>query len=241
MWADAQLCLKNFLYKMSVRSNVWAFTVNTRKSVNLAFLDKMVKYIKKCPGGYICREKPGSEKEHLHGLIIYNEIRHKDSVMKQFKRMMDVIPSEDYEFNKAVALKCVYNDDWRNNYLQKADDTITVYDEICEIEYQNIIEKAPDRKQIPLSEQILDVCLREELTGYKEIRLRVFRYLKENRIPPPRMDMVTSMCKTLFCYMNCDNEDLINKLPVPEGYEHEISAESLKSIKFSIYPELGMK
>lgn len=207
---------------MSVRSNVFGFTVNTRSSVNLEFLTKLIAYLDKCNGGYVCREKPGTDKEHIHGLVIYDAIRDKESVRKQFKRMMTVIPSEEYEFSKACCLKAVYNDDWRNNYLQKANDTITDYDKIVDIQYCTQIVK-DDRKRIPLSEQILNVCLMDECFSFKRIRLRVFRYLKENRIPPPRMDMITSMCKSIFCYMNCDDEDKLNRLPVPEGFEHDIS------------------
>lgn len=220
---------------MSVRSNVYGFTVNTRKCVNLAFLDKLIKYVKKCPGGYVCREKPGTEKEHIHGLIIYDELRHKDSVSKQFKRMMEVIPSEDYEFSKAVCLRCVYNDDWKENYLQKADDTITDYDKIIPVEYCQQIEKKTNDRETPLSQRILSVCLEERCTSFVTIRECVLKYLVENGIPPPRFDVITSMCKSLYCYMNYDNIDALNKLPVPEGFEREINPDVLKNIKFSIY------
>lgn len=215
---------------MSVRSNVYAFTINTRKEVNLTFLEKLVKYVKKLPGGYICREKPGGEKEHIHGLLIYEDIRHKDSVMKQFKRLMECIPSEDYEFKKALLLKCVYNDDWKGNYLQKADDTITDYDKIVEIEYCTQIVKRETEKEPPLSQRILSVCQMGEVKNYKSIRIEVFKYLRDNGIPPPRMDMITSMCKTLYCYMNIDNEELIDRMPVPEGFERPLNTKLLDTL-----------
>lgn len=223
---------------MSVRSNVWSFTVNTRKNVNLLFLDKLVKYITKCPGGYICREKPNSDKEHIHGLVIYNDVRHKDSVNKQFSRMMECIPSEEYEFKRAVELNPVYNDDWRKKYLTKAEDTIVDYDKILEIEYCTQIVKRESSKDLPLSQRILAVCQEEEATSYKDIRITIFKYLRNNEIPPPRMDQVNSMIKSIYCYMNIENEDLINKLPVPEGFEKPwsgVSRETMKNIKFSLY------
>lgn len=228
---------------MSVRSNVYAFTVNTRKAVNIDFLEKLVKYLKKCPGGLCVREKPGTEKEHLHGIIIYDEVRHKDSVAKQFKRMMEVIPSEDYEFQKAVCLKCCYSDDWQAKYLQKAEDTITEYNKIIPVEYVNMIEKKTTERETPLSMRILSVCQAEEVKSYIGIRECVIKYLVENGIPPPRFDVITSMCKSLFCYMNYDNWELLNKLPVPEGFEREYTGEAIKSVKFRniLYPELDKK
>lgn len=215
---------------MSVRSNVFAFTVNTRKAVNMQFLKKLVTYLDKCKGGYVCREKPGGDKEHIHGLIVYPDIRHKDSISKQFMRMMSCIPSEDYDFKKACCIKAVYNDDWRTNYLTKADDTIIDYDKIGDIEYCVQIQAVDKRPNEPLSSKLLSVCLTDGLTGYKEIRVAIFRYLRENNIPPPRMDQVTSMTKSLYCYMNCDNEDKINRLPVPEGFEHVLTDERLKAL-----------
>jgi hypothetical protein len=194
-------------------------------------LEKLVKYVKKCQGGYICREMPGGEKEHIHGLIIYDEIRHKDSIMKQFRRMMECIPAEDYEFKKALLLKCVYSDDWKGNYLQKADDTIVDYDKIGDVEYCNQIVKREENDKVPLAQKILSVCQHKEVKSYKSIRCEVFKYLVENGIPPPRMDMITSICKTLYCYQNVDNEELIDKLPVPEGFEKD-SSDALKSLPY---------
>lgn len=208
---------------MSVRSNVFAFTINTRKAVNMQFLEKLVTYMDKCKAGYVCREKPGSDKEHIHGLVAYEDIRHKDSVSKQFMRMMQVIPSDDYVFKQACCIKAVYNDDWRGNYLTKADDTITDYDRIVDIEYCVQIQAVDKRPNEPLSSKLLSVCLSECCTSFKSIRVTIFRYLRENGIPPPRMDQVTSMTKSLYCYMNIDNEELINKLPVPDGFEHDIT------------------
>ena len=221
---------------MSVRSNVWSFTINTRKCVNLVFLEKLIKYTSKLDGGYICREKPNSEKEHCHGLFIFNDIRHKDSVSKQFSRMMECIPAEDYEFKQAVKLNPVYNDDWEKNYLQKADDTIIDYDKIIKIEYCTQIVKREDTREPPLSQKLLDVCQSEEITSYKDIRIAVVRYLRESGIPPPRMDQINGYCKTIFMYMNIDNEELINQMPIPEGYEIKRDlTKTLKDIKFSIY------
>lgn len=208
---------------MSVRSNVFAFTINTRKAVNMQFLEKLTTYLDKCKGGYVCREKPGGDKEHIHGLVVYDDIRHKDSVSKQFMRMMSVIPSDDYVFKQACCIKAVYNDDWKDSYLKKAEDTITDYDKIIDIEYCVQIQAVDKRPSEPLSSKVLSVCLAEGLTGFKEIRVAIFRFLRENGIPPPRMDQVTSMTKSLYCYMNVDNEEKINRLPVPEGFEHDIS------------------
>lgn len=230
--------------KMSVRSNVYGFTVNTRKAVNMGFLEKLVKYLKKCPGGMCVREKPGSEKEHLHGIIIYDEVRHKDSVAKQFKRMMECIPSEDYDFQKAVCLKCVYSDDWQTKYLQKAEDTITEYDKIIPVEYVNMIEKkTTENREPPLGMRILSVCQQERYTSFVDIRECVIKYLVENGVPPPRFDVITSMCKSLFCYMNYDNYAVLSKLPVPEGFDREYTGEALKSLKMGniLYPELDKR
>lgn len=210
--------------------------MNTRKAVNLLFLEKLVKYITKCPGGYICREKPSTEKEHIHGLVIFNEVRHKDSVNKQFGRLMECIPPEEYEFKQAVKLNPVYNDDWQKNYLTKSDDTIIDYDKIIKIEYCTQIVKKETSKDLPLSQRVLGVLQEEEITSYRGIRIAIFKYLRDNGIPPPRMDQVNSMIKSLYCYMNIENEELIDKLPIPEGYDIERDlTKTLKNIKFNIY------
>lgn len=226
---------KEKLLEMSVRSNVWSFTVNTRGRVNKAFLDKLIKYLNKCPGGYICREKPETDKEHIHGLVMYENIRHKDSVSKQFSRMMEIIPAEEYVFKQALKLNPVYNDDWKTNYLQKAEDTICDYDNVINVTYCTQITKRENGERAPLSQLVLSVCQTEEIKDYKSIRVAIFKYLRDNGLPPPRMDQITSMTKSLYCYMNIDNEDLINKLPVPEGYEREINPKTLRELKFSIY------
>jgi len=219
---------------MSVRSNVWSFTINTRKCVNTAFLTKLVKYTSKLDGGYVCREKPGGDKEHIHGLFIFPEIRHKDSVNKQFSRMMECIPAEDYDFKRAVKLNPVYNDDWEKNYLQKADDTIIDYEKIIKVEYCTQIVKREDSREPPLSQKLYDVCLGEELVSYQDIRIAVVRYLRENGIPPPRIDQINGYCKTIWMYMNIDNEELINKMPIPEGYERIRNYDVLKDLKFDL-------
>ncbi len=219
---------------MSVRSNVWSFTVNTRKSVNLPFLEKLVKYTAKQAGGYICREKPGGDKEHIHGLFIFTEIRHKDSVNKQFIRMMECIPSEDYEHKQALKLNPVYNDDWEKNYLQKAEDTIVDFDKVIKIEYCTQIVKREDSKEPPLSQKLLDVCTVEELVSYNDIRIAVIRYLRANGIPPPRMDQINGYVKSIWMYMNIDNEELINRMPIPEGYERRLNIDVMKDIKFDL-------
>jgi len=209
---------------MSVRSNVFAFTVNTRKAVNMQFLEKLVTYMDKCKAGYVCHEKPGGDKEHIHGLVAYENIRDKESVIKQFNRMMKkTIPPDDYIFSDACDITAAYDDNWRGKYLTKADDTITDYDRIVDIEYCVQIQAVDKRPSEPLSSKLLSVCLAGELTGFKEIRIAIFRYLRENGIPPPRYDQVTSMTKSLYCYMNADNEDKINRMPVPEGFEHDIT------------------
>jgi hypothetical protein len=104
----------------------WTFTIRPRNGAPEQFDDKIVKYLSKQHGAFLCSEME-DEARHLHGQVFFEEPRDKGTFNKSLERICASHIS-DWDAAQNIVLrrgtKIAYNDDFICNYLAKEDNIL---------------------------------------------------------------------------------------------------------------------